>query len=157
MGLQKLSTKLIISFHVIWYANSNAWYSTNNCRYISFINLWFWFLTILVSCLFSHSIYFSKKRNDSIFGPKSINLVTLNITQLTLIHLRGSNNTDSYKVSICLYFTLYKASCNIVSEFKFILTFRSKCEFNDVGVELDNGSCMTDWKNSCTSKWKCNL
>ena len=60
------------------------------------IHLSFGFLTILVSCPPSHSIYFSKERNYFIYGPKSIILVTMNKVQTTLICLRNSNNTSSF-------------------------------------------------------------
>ena len=69
----------------------------------------------------------------------------------------SANNIGSYKISICLYFTLYISTCTIVPGFKFIFSLRSDSDLNGAGVELDSGSVITDWKTSCSSKLKNNL
>ena len=72
--------------------------------------------------------------------------------QLTLICLRGSNNTSVYKVYVSLYF-----SYTYHHALKFIFIFISKSTFSGTGVELDNGSVIVDGKPNCTCKPKSNL
>ena len=58
---------------------------------------------------------------------------------MILICVRDSNNTGSYKVFVCLYYTWYISSCTIVSGLTFIFRFKSKSGFHGEGVELYNG------------------
>ena len=68
------------------------------------MNLLLEVFTTSINCSSNHLIYLSKEWKDFRYGPKSTKPVTINITWLTLICLRVSNNTGSYKLSGFLYF-----------------------------------------------------